>query len=101
MSRPLGSPPDSLDRSRPARHQALGEGVRARRESLGLRQSELAALAGCSVRFVHTLETGKGTLRLDKVLDVLEVLGFDLQLTSGSGRVRTENESGTPRGGRP
>jgi HTH-type transcriptional regulator / antitoxin HipB len=69
------------------RIQTLGQEVRARRESLGLRQAELAHLAGCSSRFVHTLEAGKETLRLDKVLDVLEVLGLDLRLVPGTGRV--------------
>jgi HTH-type transcriptional regulator / antitoxin HipB len=69
------------------RIQALGQEVRARREVLGLRQAELAELAGCSSRFVHTLEAGKETLRLDKVLDVLEVLGLDLRLVPGTGRV--------------
>jgi len=53
----------------------LAEAVRQRRTELGLRQADLAQLAGCSRRFVHTLEQGKSTLRLDKLLDVLEVLG--------------------------
>lgn len=65
----------------------LGRVVRDRRAELGLRQSELADLAGCSERFVHTLEHGKSSLRLDKILDVLEVLGLDLLLASGRGRV--------------
>ncbi|MGF7234925.1 MAG: type II toxin-antitoxin system Y4mF family antitoxin [Frankia sp.] len=62
----------------------LGRAVRLRRQSLGLRQEQLADLAGCSERFVHTLETGKATVRLDKVLDVLTTLG--LTLTVGRGR---------------
>jgi y4mF family transcriptional regulator len=94
MSYPTGSSSDGPDRDLSSRHRALGEGVRARREALGLRQSELADLAGCSVRFVHTLEVGKDTVRLDKVLDVLEVLGLSLELTSGTGRIRAPNESG-------
>lgn len=61
--------------------------VRTRRAELGLRQSELADLAGCSERFVHTLEHGKSTLRLDKLLDVLEVLGLDLITAPGRGRI--------------
>ncbi len=65
----------------------LGEVVRKRRDELGLRQSELADLAGCSERFVHTLEHGKPTLRLDKLLDVLEVLGLDLVTVPGRGRI--------------
>ena len=63
----------------------LAEVVRGRREELGLRQSELADLAGCSPRFVHTMEHGKASLRLDKVLDVLEVLGLDLLVAPDQG----------------
>ncbi len=70
--------------------EALGKEVRNRREALGLRQAELAELAGCSTRFLHTLENGKPTLRLDKVLDVLEVVGLDLMLVPGRGRVRAD-----------
>ena len=65
----------------------LSRVVRARREELGLRQSELADLAGCSERFVHTIEHGKESLRLDKLLDVLEVLGLDLLAAPGRGRI--------------
>jgi len=65
----------------------LARVVRGRREKLGLRQSELADLAGCSERFVHTIENRKSSLRLDKVLDVLEVLGLDLLVAAGRGRV--------------
>ena len=68
----------------------LADRVRSRRKSLGLRQADLADLAGCGVRFVHMVENGKATLRLDKVLDVLEVLGLELVVRrkgdrSGSG----------------
>jgi len=74
----------------PSRSLALSEGVRSRRVALGLRQRELAELAGCSVRFVHALENHKSTLQLDKILDVLEVLGLDLLLVPGLGQVRAE-----------
>ncbi len=59
---------------------AFGRAVRARRAKLSLRQDQLAELAGCSTRFVHTLENGKPTLQMQKVLDVLGVLGLGLQL---------------------
>ncbi|MGH3304575.1 MAG: helix-turn-helix domain-containing protein [Streptosporangiaceae bacterium] len=65
-----------------------GNEVRGRRLDLGLRQDELAALAGVSVRFVHTLEQGKPTLRLDKMLAVLGQLGLDLVLEPGAGVIR-------------
>lgn len=67
--------------------QALAASVRARRIQLGLRQSELADLAGCSARFVSALEGGKGAVQLDKVLDVLGVLGLDLVLAPGHGNL--------------
>ena len=69
---------------------ALARAVRERREALGLRQSELADLAGCSQRFVHTVENGKASLRLDKVLDLFEVLGLAMLVVPGPGRVRLE-----------
>lgn len=73
------------------RASSLGETIRARRESLGLRQVELAELAGCSQRFVHTLETDKPTVRLDKVLDVCRVLGLELVVRRGQGgRITSE-----------
>jgi HTH-type transcriptional regulator / antitoxin HipB len=56
----------------------LGDVVRQRREELGLRQDELADLAGVSTRFVHTLEAGKPTVQLDRVAAVLDVLGLEL-----------------------
>ena len=52
--------------------------VRSRRKTLGLRQDDLAALAGVSTRFVHTLESGKQTVRLDAMRAVLDVLGLQL-----------------------
>lgn len=88
MSEPSGGDPLSQPQHRTA---ALAHTVRERREDLGLRQVELAALAGCSERFVHTVENGKPSLRLDKVLDVLEVLGLDLEVTAGGGRIRVQS----------
>jgi y4mF family transcriptional regulator len=63
----------------------LGAKVEERRRALQLRQEELAELADVSVRFVRTLEHGKSSVRLDKVLDVLDVLGLDLDV-----RVRSQ-----------
>jgi y4mF family transcriptional regulator len=52
---------------------------------LRLRQDELADLAGVSERFVHSLENGKQTVQLDKVIAVLSVLGLHLELRRGRG----------------
>jgi y4mF family transcriptional regulator len=59
---------------------AMGTKVRDRRRDLGLTQEELADLAGCSVRFVRFLEHGKPTLRVDKLVDLLAVLGLELDV---------------------
>lgn len=76
------------------RISALAQAVRVRREELGLRQAELADLAGCSQRFVHTVEHGKASLRLDKVLDVLKVLGLGLAVVPGRGDMMSGAEKG-------
>jgi y4mF family transcriptional regulator len=60
----------------------LASTVRVRRKALHLTQTELAELAGTSMRFVHTLENAKATVRLDKVLDVLTVLGLGLHVVT-------------------
>ena len=60
--------------------QELPRRVRARRKALNLTQRNLAELAGCHYMFVSDLEQGKQTLRLDKVLAVLRVLGLDVRV---------------------
>ena len=56
----------------------IGEQIRDRRKALHLTQNDLADLAGCSPRFLRALEGGKPTVRLDKLLDVLDALGLEL-----------------------
>jgi HTH-type transcriptional regulator/antitoxin HipB len=74
--------------------------VHNRRKALGLRQAELADLAGCSQRFIHTVENGKTSLRLDKLLDVLRVLGLDLAVVvreqGGTTDATSTNQAGEP-----
>ena len=57
----------------------LAADVRSRRRELGLRQQDVADLAGTSERFVRALEAGKPTVRLDKAAAVLDVLGLQLR----------------------
>jgi len=52
--------------------------VRERRRQLGLRQEDLADLAGVSLRFVQALEAGKPSVQLDRVRAVLDTLGLRL-----------------------
>lgn len=64
--------------------------MRKTRKGLGLTQTELGLAAGCGVVFVHQLETGKDTIRLDKLLDVLAVLGLQLNVVRGKPAVSVD-----------
>ena len=54
--------------------------VRNRRRALGLTQDELAELSSCSARFIRALEAGKESVRLDKLVLVLDALGLELRI---------------------
>jgi HTH-type transcriptional regulator / antitoxin HipB len=62
---------------------ALAQAIRARRKAMGLTQIALAKLAGCGPDFLYDVEAGKPSLRFDKLLDVLEVLGIELVVREG------------------
>ena len=59
----------------------LGQLVRAKRNSIGMRQADLAALAGVGTRFLSELENGKETAEVGKVLRVCVRLGLDISIT--------------------
>lgn len=61
--------------------EQIGAAVRTARLAQGLRQDQLAAAAGVGVRFLVELERGKPTVRLAKVLAVLDALGCRVQVT--------------------
>jgi len=67
----------------PSPAQRLGALLRARRRALRLNQAELCDLAGVGLAFLYELEHGKDTVRLDKVLAVLAVLGLELHVREG------------------
>lgn len=52
--------------------------VKQRRKQLGLTQQDLAERAGVGLRFIRDMEQGKGTLRMDKVNEVLALFGHEL-----------------------
>jgi y4mF family transcriptional regulator len=58
----------------------LGAEVRRKRKLLRLSQQELAELSGCGPAFLYDLERGKPSIRLDKLVPVLEMLGLRLKL---------------------
>jgi len=63
--------------------RALGQAVRARRRALGLDQLVLCDLAGVGPAFLYSLEHGKPSVRLDKVVAVLAVLGLEMHVRPG------------------
>jgi y4mF family transcriptional regulator len=56
--------------------QAIGSSVRSARREAGLKQSDLAELAGVSERTVRAIETGTGNPTLAAVVAVANVLGL-------------------------
>lgn len=76
----------------------IGAAVRGARERKGLTQAELARRAAVGLKFLYELESGKDTLRADKVLDVLEVLALELVvMPRGPAAVARERPAATTR----
>ena len=74
---PPVSPPELL---RVTDAGALGPAIRTRRRAQSLRIDDAASLSGVSVDLLSRLENGKGSVRLDKLLAVLDSLGLALLL---------------------
>jgi HTH-type transcriptional regulator / antitoxin HipB len=64
----------------------IGQVVRAQRQSQGLRQTDLAGIGNTGNRLIVDIEKGKPTVQLQKVLDVLELLGLELTVRSKASR---------------
>lgn len=64
----------------------LGKLVRQVRTEQELLQTDLAGLAGTGNRFIVDLERGKPTLQLQKVLDVLDLMGLEVLIQRKGGR---------------
>ena len=58
----------------------IGEKIKRRRKNAKLTQREFALRAGVGLRFIRELEQGKKTIRMDKLNQVLEFLGFHLEI---------------------
>lgn len=54
--------------------------VRNKRKELGYTQPILAERIGVGLRFLRELEQGKKSIKLDKILEVLEFLGGEIQV---------------------
>ncbi|MEE9391643.1 MAG: helix-turn-helix domain-containing protein [Planctomycetota bacterium] len=62
----------------------LATAIRRRRRALSLTQQELGDLAGCGRLFIHQVEKAKITVRLDKLLDIMAILGLQFRLENGT-----------------
>lgn len=81
-----------FDQTSPTEEAArLGATLRARRRALGMTQEELAELARTTQRFVSTLENGKPTVRLDRVIEVADALGLRLAVHDRTASPQTED----------
>ena len=54
--------------------------IKKLRKKNGLNQIEFAKRAGVGLRFLRELEQGKMTVRMDKLMQVLDFLGYYLEL---------------------
>ena len=54
--------------------------IRDLRKKNGLTQIEFAKRSGIGLRFLRELEQGKITVRMDKLMQVLDFLGYHLEL---------------------
>jgi y4mF family transcriptional regulator len=66
----------------------LGQLARERRQELALTQLHVAGLSNTGNRFIVELEQGKSTLQLQKVLDVLSLLGLEVVIRAKAGASR-------------
>lgn len=57
---------------------ALGEAIRERRKELNYTQAYLAEFTGLSVTFISDVERGKKTAEIEKILQLLHILGMDI-----------------------
>lgn len=64
----------------------LGRLVRSQREKFALRQVDVAGLGNTGNRFIVDLENGKPTVQLQKVLDLMDLLGLEVRIQPKAGR---------------
>ena len=66
--------------------------IKKLRKNIGLTQIEFAKRAGVGLRFLRELENGKLTIRMDKLMQVLDFLGYHLELKRNEHQHTTNNE---------
>ena len=64
----------------------LGAVIRGQRKRMSLKQLDLAGLGNTGNRFIVDLENGKPTVQLQKVLDLMDLLGLELVVRTKASR---------------
>lgn len=64
----------------------MGQVVREQRQALNLRQVDLAGVGNTGNRLIVDIEKGKPTVQLQKVLDVLDLLGLEVAVRQKTSR---------------
>jgi y4mF family transcriptional regulator len=64
----------------------LGAIVREQRKRQSLKQLDIAGLGNTGNRFIVDLENGKPTVQLQKVLDIMDLLGLEVVVRAKAGR---------------
>jgi HTH-type transcriptional regulator/antitoxin HipB len=64
----------------------LGTVIREQRKRLDLKQLDLAGLGNTGNRFIVDLENGKPTVQLQKVLDLMDLLGLEVVVRTKASR---------------
>lgn len=64
----------------------IGQAIRKRRNELGYTQSDIASFMGCSQRLISEIENGRGTVGVQKILDLAMGLGLDFSITARGGK---------------
>ena len=66
----------------------LGAIIREQRKRLALKQLDLAGLGNTGNRFIVDLENGKPTVQLQKVLDLMDLLGLEVVVRAKAARTQ-------------
>jgi y4mF family transcriptional regulator len=80
---PIGN---SVSTDTPIRSVELGAVIREQRKRLALKQLDLAGLGNTGNRFIVDLENGKPTVQLQKVLDLMDLLGLEVVVRTKASR---------------
>jgi HTH-type transcriptional regulator / antitoxin HipB len=78
---------NSKNTETPIRSSAeLGVVIRDQRKRMALKQLDLAGLGNTGNRFIVDLENGKPTVQLQKVLDLMDLLGLEVVVRTKASR---------------